>query len=46
MAANEQLLQRLSAKAGLPSGSHASAMEGIERMQLMLDSAIRSTAEV
>ena len=41
MAANELLLQQLSAKAGLPSGSHISAAEGIEQMQLMLDSAIQ-----
>ena len=41
MAANDVLLQRLSAKAGLPSCSHASAAEGVERMQLMLDSAIQ-----
>ena len=39
--ANELLLQRLSAKAGLPSSSHTSAAEGIERMQLMLGSAIQ-----
>ena len=41
MAANELLLQRLSAKAGLPSRPHTLAGESIERMQLMLDSAIQ-----
>lgn len=41
MAANELLLQRLNTKAGLPSGSQASAAEDIERMQLMLDSAMQ-----